>query len=158
MIFSNPYTLLSTEGHYFQKLLIIYNLDHLTTLCLVAQSCPTLCDPMDPGTSVQGDSLGKNTGVGRHGLLQVIFKPRSPALQVDSLPSETPGQQPPKQPNNKKISVSYSKNSIFQEMSLIQTPGHDPQIFPIPNSFNLRELQFLLLKNLDLNHHFPITT
>jgi len=36
-------------------------------LCLVAQSCPTLCNPMDcslPGSSVRGDSLGKNTGVG----------------------------------------------------------------------------------------------
>ena len=35
-------------------------------LCLVAQSCPTLCDPMDcspPGSFVCGDSPGKNTGV-----------------------------------------------------------------------------------------------
>ena len=32
-------------------------------LCLVAQLCPTLCDPMDcpPGSAVHGDSLGKNT-------------------------------------------------------------------------------------------------
>ena len=32
---------------------------------LVAQLCPTLCDPMDcslPGFSVRGDSPGKNTG------------------------------------------------------------------------------------------------
>ena len=38
-------------------------------LCLVAQSCLTLCDPVDcspPGSSVQGDSPGKNTGVGCH--------------------------------------------------------------------------------------------
>ena len=36
-------------------------------LCLVTQSCPTLCDAMDcspPGSSVDGDSPGKNTGVG----------------------------------------------------------------------------------------------
>ena len=36
----------------------------------------TLCDPMDycpPGTSVHGDSPGKNTGVGCHTLLQEIF-------------------------------------------------------------------------------------
>ena len=36
-------------------------------LCLVAQSCATLCDPMDcspPSSSVHGDSPGKNTGVG----------------------------------------------------------------------------------------------
>ena len=45
-------------------------------LCLVAQSCPTLCDPMDcslPGSSVLRDSPGKNTGVGCHFLLQGIF-------------------------------------------------------------------------------------
>ena len=44
-------------------------------LCLVIQSCPTLCDPMDsspPGFSVHGDSLGKNTGVAYHALLQGI--------------------------------------------------------------------------------------
>ena len=36
--------------------------------CLVAQSCPTPSDPMDcslSGSSVHGDSLDKNTGVGR---------------------------------------------------------------------------------------------
>ena len=40
------------------------------------QSCPTLCNPMDcspPGSSVHGDSPGKNTGVGCHALLQRIF-------------------------------------------------------------------------------------
>ena len=45
-------------------------------LCLVAQLSPTLCNPMDcnpPGSSVQGDSPGKNTGVGCHALLHGIF-------------------------------------------------------------------------------------
>ena len=45
-------------------------------VCLVAQSCPTLCDPMDctlPGSSVHGDSPAKNTGVGCHAFLQGIF-------------------------------------------------------------------------------------
>ena len=40
------------------------------------QSCLTLCDSMDcspPGSSVHGDSLGKNTGVGCQALLQGIF-------------------------------------------------------------------------------------
>ena len=36
------------------------------------------------------DSPSKNTGVGSHSLLQRI-KPKSPALQADSLPSELPG-------------------------------------------------------------------
>ena len=40
---------------------------------LVAQSCPTLCDPMDCSSSVHVDSTGKNTGVDCHALLQGIF-------------------------------------------------------------------------------------
>ena len=45
-------------------------------LSLVAQSYPTLCKTMDcnmPGSSVHGNSAGKNTGVGCHALLQGIF-------------------------------------------------------------------------------------
>ena len=51
-------------------------LPHNAVLCLVAQSCPTLCDPMacgPPGSSVHGDSSGRNTGVSCHALLQGIF-------------------------------------------------------------------------------------
>ena len=45
-------------------------------MSLVAQWCLTLCDPMDctpQGSSVYGDSSGKNTGVNCHFLLQGIF-------------------------------------------------------------------------------------
>ena len=45
-------------------------------LCLVSQSRPTLCDPIDcspPGFSAHGDSPGKNAEVGCHTLLQGIF-------------------------------------------------------------------------------------
>ena len=45
-------------------------------LCLVIQSCLTLCNLMDcnpPGTSICGDSAGKNTGLGYHALLQGIY-------------------------------------------------------------------------------------
>ena len=45
-------------------------------VCLVTQSCPTLCNPIDcsrPGSSFHGDSPGKNTGMGCHVLLQGIF-------------------------------------------------------------------------------------
>ena len=41
---------------------------------LVAQCCPTLCDPLDcspPGFSVHG--IGKDAGMGSHSLLQGIF-------------------------------------------------------------------------------------
>ena len=42
----------------------------------VAQLCPILCDPMGcypPGSSLHGDSPGKNIGVGFHFLLHGIF-------------------------------------------------------------------------------------
>ena len=45
-------------------------------MCLVTQSCLTLCDPMDcspPDSFVHGDSPGTNTGVGCHALHQGIF-------------------------------------------------------------------------------------
>ena len=59
---------------------------------LVAQSCLTLCDPMNcslarlllPGM----DSPGKNSRVGSHSLLQGIFQGSNPE---DSLPSESSG-------------------------------------------------------------------
>ena len=68
-------------------------------VCLVAQSCPTLCNPVDsslPGSSVHEDSPGKNTGLGCHALLQGNLpnpgiEPRTPALHVDSLPAEPQG-------------------------------------------------------------------
>ena len=44
--------------------------------CFIAQSRLTLCDPVDcspPGSSVHGDSPGKNTGVGCDAFLQGIF-------------------------------------------------------------------------------------
>ena len=50
---------------------------HTCDLPLIAHLCPTLCDPVDcssPGSSVYGDSPGKNTGVGFHALLQGIFQ------------------------------------------------------------------------------------
>ena len=63
---------------------------HCAVLCLVAQSCLTLCNPMNcslPGSSV-------------HGILQARIlesvaeiEPRSCSLQTDSLSSEPPGRQ-----------------------------------------------------------------
>ena len=52
------------------------------------------CSP--PGSSVHGDSPGKNNGIELpcpppRDLPNPVIKPRSPALQADSLPSEPPG-------------------------------------------------------------------
>ena len=49
---------------------------HCAVLRSAAQSCLTLFDPTDcspPGSSVYGNSPGKNTGVGFHALFQGIF-------------------------------------------------------------------------------------
>ena len=66
---------------------------------LVAQSYPTLCNPMDcspPDSSVHGISPGKNAGVGFHFLLQGILPTQGSNhgllyWQADSLPSEPSG-------------------------------------------------------------------
>ena len=59
---------------------------------LVTQSCPTICEARDcslPGSSVHGDSPGKNARMGSHSLLQEIFPTQG--SNPGSLPSEPPG-------------------------------------------------------------------
>src|SRR5574337_32067 len=79
-------------------------------MCLVAQSCLTLCDSMDCSSTrllCALDFPGKNTGVGCHFLLQGIFLTQGSNLhllhllhwQVDSSPlaplgKTSPGMQP----------------------------------------------------------------
>ena len=67
-------------------------------LCLVAQLYLTLCDPMDcnlPGASVHGilqARILERVAMPPPGDLPNLgIKPRSPALQTDSLSSEPPG-------------------------------------------------------------------
>ena len=58
------------------KLFFFFRSQVQGVMCLVAQSRPTLCNPMDcslPGSSDPGDSPGKNSGVGCLFLLQGIF-------------------------------------------------------------------------------------
>ena len=59
-------------------------------MCLVSQLYPILCDPMDcspPGSSVHGDSPGKNTGVGCHARLNLSTTKRQKVkYYVYSLP------------------------------------------------------------------------
>ena len=58
-------------------------------MCVVTQSCPTLCDPIDcspPGSSVHGDSPGKNTGVDGHTLLLGIFPTQGSKPRLVSFP------------------------------------------------------------------------
>ena len=71
-----------------QQILNCYPFYMCCLLCLVAQSCLTLCDPTDcspPGFFVHGDSPGTNTGIGCIGLLQGIFPTQglNPAILHD---------------------------------------------------------------------------
>ena len=79
--------------------------------CLVAKSCPTLCDPIDysqSGSSVHGIFQARNwSGLpfpSPGDLPNPGIEPRSPALQADALPSEPPG---------KPISL-YTSIQLFQ--------------------------------------------
>ena len=58
-------------GHHWSDLAV--------AACLITQSCPTLCDPMEcslPDSSVHENSPGKNTGVVCHAILEGIFPPQ----------------------------------------------------------------------------------
>ena len=100
-------------------------------MCLVAPPCLTLCNPGDCnplGSSVHGDSPDKNTGVGYHALLQGIFQTQglelvSPALQVDSLPSEPPGK-----PKNTEVGSLTLLQGIFLTQKSNQDFLHCRQI------------------------------
>ena len=71
----------------------------------VAQSCPTLCDPMDGGYQAP-PSMGFPSQEYRNGLPfpssggrpDPGIEPRSPALQVDALSSVPPGNTPSSKP------------------------------------------------------------
>ena len=73
--------------------------EYVLCVCLVSQSCSTLCYPMDcspPGSSAHGDSPGNNNWSwlpcpSPGDLPNPGTEPRSPALQVDSLLSEPSG-------------------------------------------------------------------
>ena len=82
-----------------------------------------------PGSSVHGDSPGKNTGVGCHSLLQEIFPTQgsNPGFwsllhwQVDSLASEPPG---------KPLSPSKSSHKIGDLFHNLTTKNREV-VFPL---------------------------
>ena len=88
----------SNHPHPPNKAVPLYVLECCAVLCLVSQSCPTLCDPMD--YSSQGPlSMGFSMQEYWSGLscpppgdlANPGIEPRSPALQADSLPVEISG-------------------------------------------------------------------
>ena len=126
----------------------------------VPQLCLTLrphdCSP--PGSSIHGDSPGKNTRVGYHALLQEIFPTQgtesgSPALQVDSLPSEPPGTLINKIPNYlclipaSQICFPLQILRPTQQQSEIldsKTKSSSPETWPLPAFMSTRrnEIEF----------------
>ena len=90
-----------------------------SSVCLVTQSCLTLCDPVDcnpPGFSVHVDSPGYCSGLPHSPpghLTNPGIEPRSPALQADSLLSEPQGK---------------PKNTGVGSLSLLQGDLPDPGI------------------------------
>ena len=106
-------------------------------VCLIAQLCLTFCDPMDCsplGSSVHGDSLGKNTGVGCRALLQGIFptqesNPGLPHCRPDSLPSEPPGK--PKNTGVGSLATEQGSPALQADSLLAELPGKPKMLFRI---------------------------
>ena len=86
------------------------------------------CSP--PGSSVHGNSPGKNTGVGCHALLQAGDLPNqvTPALQADSLPCE-----PPRKPKNTGVGSLSLPQGIFPTQELNRGLLHCSQILYQPS-------------------------
>ena len=98
---------------------------HTNTLCghtseptsEVAQSCPTLFDPMDcslPGSSIHGISPGDLSDPG--------IEPRSPALQEVGLLSEPPGKWSHQSRSNRKLKFwpSMARFSLWSTTLAVQ--------------------------------------
>ena len=104
-------------------------LGHVCVLHRSVVSSSLDCSP--PGSSVHGDSPGKNIGLACHTLLQVwgvppgiLLEPRSPTLQADSLLSEPSGK--PKNPGVGSLSLLQG---IFPAQGLNWGLLHCRQIF-----------------------------
>ena len=103
-------------------------------IVLVAQLCPTLCDPIDcslPGSSLHGilhaRILEWVSMPFSRGSLQPRDQPRSPALQADSLSSEPPGKPPGAQFLITTLKMGKPKpqivlNPIFKAGVLVKVP------------------------------------
>ena len=92
----------------------------------VAQSCPTLSDPMDrslPGSSVHGIFQARVLEwvafPFSRGSFNAGIEPRSPALQVDSLSAEPPGK-----PKNTGVGSLSLLQGIFPTQESNQGPLH----------------------------------
>ena len=92
-------------------------------VCLLTQSCPTLCGPMDwgpPGSSVHGIFQARTQEwvaiPFSRGSSWLGIEPGFPTLQTDSLPSEPPG---------KPIQASWAQSMAALSLDLASECGKD---------------------------------
>ena len=123
-------------------------------MCVCAkslQSCPALCDTLDcipPGSSVLGDSSGKNTGVSCHDLLQGIFPTQEMNLhllgllhwQAGSLPLA-----PPARPNEKPAAAAAAAKSLQSCPTLCNPIDGSPPGSPVPGILQARALEWVAI-------------
>ena len=127
----------------------------LKVKALLAQSCLTLCNPMNrslPGSSVHGilqarilewvfPSLGH--------LLDPGIEPGSPALQTDSLPSEPPGKPNPFLICSQPLE-SFSPNWLSP--SILQHPGTNCKVLVYKDSSSDGQTLWFLASRLNCTH------
>ena len=125
-------------------------LAHPFVVVLVAQSCLTLCNPMDLQPTrllCLWDSLGKNTGVGSHSLLQGIFLTQRlnlglPPIWIQNSPED---RQMRDTHRTTYSSISYKVHSCLPLLYLILSPERAVML-----TFCLKTHQegFILLRSL----------
>ena len=115
------------------------------------QSCPTLCDPMNhslPGSSIHGDSLGKNTGVDCHDLFQGIFLTQGSKMhllrllhwQVGSLPLAPPGK-----PHIHTAAAAATAKSFQSCLTLCDPIDGSPPTSAVPGILQARTLEWVAI-------------
>ena len=121
-----------------------------TVLCLVTQSCSTLCNPMDcspSGSSVYGNSLGKKTRVCCHALLRGSSQPRD-WTQVSTLQANSLSSEPPRKPKKTGMCSLSLLQEIFPTQESTQGILHCRWIIyqlsnqgsPLPPSYDSQKL------------------
>ena len=110
------------------------------------QSCPTLCDSMKcslPGSSVQVDSLGKNTGVGCCALLQGIFPTQGSNLCLLPLLHWQAGSLPLAPPGKSQLAIAAAAAKSLQSCPTLCDPidGSSPGS-PVPGILQARTLEW----------------
>ena len=121
---------------------------HIICHCMHAksfQSCPALCDPVDfslPGSSVHGDSPGKNTVVGCHILLWGIFLIQG-SNRLLCLLRWQEGSSPLAPPGKPSNVVAAAAKLLWSFLTLCDPIDGSPPGSPIPGILQARTLEWV---------------